>query len=136
MIPITQTQLHDPPHTIGNCFRASVASILEIGIDDMPHFEQTMFDGTDDSWYAEFVDWLYDQGYGLVEWYVTHPDHCDIYVGPPPGTYVLATGPSPRHETEAHCVVYRNGELAHDPHPEGGGLAGKPHAFRYIYPLG
>lgn len=134
MIPIKQTQLHDPPNSIGNCFRAAVASILEVGIDDIPPFEQAMFEGGSD-WYQQFVSWLYDQGYGLVTWHVTHPDHCDIYVGPPPGIYVLTTGPSPRNVGVGHCVVYRDGEMVHDPHPSGDGLASSPHTFEYIYSL-
>jgi hypothetical protein len=37
-----------------------------------------------------------------------------------PDTYCIANGPGPRGFR--HAVVYLNGELVHDPHPEGGGL--------------
>ena len=39
--------------------------------------------------------------------------------------WIVATGPSPRgtEEWHRHAVVWRNGNIIHDPHPSGAGLS-------------
>lgn len=101
MIPVTQTKLHDPDNGVnGNCWRAAIASILEIGIDDIPHLEDAEY-----GW-VDFHEFLLTQG--MV------PKFSDD----PPEGYVLAVGLSPRGVS--HCVVAKDGEFVHDPHPAGG----------------
>ena len=53
MIPVDQTKLHEPPVN-GNCTNAAFASILEIGIEEIPHFE----DMPANKWYPALLDWL------------------------------------------------------------------------------
>lgn len=49
----------------GNCFSASIASILEISIEDVPNFagEPGADDGT---WFIKFIKWCEDRGLGVV----------------------------------------------------------------------
>jgi len=57
MIPVQQTIDRIPG---GDCFRACVASVLEMKIDDVPHFcEDGKHDGV---WYLAFRDWLKERG--------------------------------------------------------------------------
>lgn len=111
MKKVFQTQLHtnDSP---GNCLRAAIASVLEIDIDSIPKFEDM---GDNPDWFVEFRKWSRESGYGIVNVY---PQSL------PPSGYSLAVGLSPRHSYiyTHHCVVTLNGEIVHDPHPDGTGL--------------
>lgn len=105
MIPVTQTQLHSD-QVKGNCLRAAIASILEIGIDSIPKFEEM---GED--WFIEFRRWSRDSGYGMVSVYRSNIR---------PKGYSIASGESPRGIY--HSVVAFDGEIVFDPHPSRAGL--------------
>lgn len=107
MIPITQSKLHNPPRSNGNCLAAALASILEISLEDVPEFEN-MSDG---EWYPRLRKWLRLLGYHLLCW------EEEIY----PPTFFIAHGPSPRGDWE-HSVVYKGRRMVHDPHPSREGL--------------
>lgn len=106
MKPIDQTKLHYPPKQHGNCLAASLASILEISIDDIPEFEEMGCE-----WWQSMLDWLFSLGFELLQ--------CDkeiVLRG-----YYLAMGKSPRGDFN-HQVVYYNGKMIHDPHPSKNGI--------------
>jgi len=104
MIPIKQTILHTE-QTKGNCMQAAIASILEMDIEEIPYFE-----GGD--WYFQLMRWLEDcYEIELVRW-----DYEVQFKG-----YYLVVGQSPRGDFK-HVVVYKNGEMVHDPHPDRTGL--------------
>jgi hypothetical protein len=111
MIPVFQTVKHNPPESYGNCYRACVASILEVGIDDIPPFE-TMAGFNDagesgDEWWQVYTGWLSERG--LFE--SRHP----VENGLVPKGYSILTGRSPRFPNTGHCVVALDGEIVHDP---------------------
>lgn len=117
MIPVDQQFLHDPANgQEGDCFRACIASILELPIEDVPHFAQLTGGRSEDFWNMAY-DWLEDRGYGYV--------HSTMLNGPifSKGSYHLLSGPSPRG-IGWHCVVALCGKIVHDPHPSRAGLAG------------
>lgn len=89
-----------------DCFRAAVASIMEIPLIRVPDLH-----GVKD-WRAEFVVWALHHGY-----------RCEFSNGarPYPGDYV-AIGESWSSPLRTHAVVYRNGVLFHDPHPDNKGF--------------
>lgn len=104
MRPVDQTKFGSPD---GNCFQASVASILELPLEEVPDF-----DG--DDWYEKFTEWLKPRGFypltfKMGEW------------KPPPDAYTIFGGKSPRGDW-LHAVVGIGGEVAHDPHPDRTGL--------------
>ncbi len=112
MIPVTQTKLyrsedHPEGRQRGNCQRAAMASILEIGIDDMPPFELA---ATSSDFWEDIRIWLEERGLRLAMY-----DEED-----PPKGYALAYGPAPRGVR--HAVVVLDGALAWDPHPSRDGL--------------
>nr|WP_228857592.1 hypothetical protein [Pseudomonas syringae] len=101
MKPIFQTKMFKYGQR-GNCMRAALASIFEIGIDEIPSFEE-MARG---EWGDAFKQWLFEIGYTLV----------DTKADPRLDDFYLAIGSAGEKDT-THCVVYYNGELAHDPYP-------------------
>lgn len=105
MSEVTQTILHgDPQGRQGNCLQAAVASLLDLRLDDVPHFVEL-----DGDWVQHLVDWAAGRG-----WSVTYarPDS--------PVPLGIACGPSPRGVH--HAVVMRDGAVAWDPHPSRDGL--------------
>ncbi len=95
----------------GNCLAACVASILEISIEVLPDFHAIHASG--ESWWNALVWTLRGRG-----WEVVLMAHCADLVAPP--GYHIAGGTTDRTEVPGgHYVVCLDGELAHDPHPEG-----------------
>jgi hypothetical protein len=107
MKPVDQTQFAGEG-VGGNCVQASVASILELPLSDVPHF--LAIADAPNQWELAMMDWMEERGVGYIrregEW---------IFDG-----YYLASGPSPRGVS--HMVVYHDGKLAHDPHPSRAGI--------------
>lgn len=103
----------------GDCVRAAVASILDLPLSEVPHFLQLQTDGGP-NWWLQLHAWLHHRGLAMYEVYED--------VDPEPGEYYIAAGPSPRGYVSSteyrtlHAVVYRDEQLAHDPHPDNDGI--------------
>lgn len=114
MIPVDQTQFAGEG-VGGNCVQASLASILNLPLTDVPHFLEIA--PRPEEWEFAFMDWLEERGVGYIrregEW---------IFEG-----FYLASGPSARGVH--HMVVYRDGKLAHDPHPSRVGILSVSQVF-------
>ena len=103
----------------GDCFRACVASLLDLPLEDVPHFATF---GVEGGWLLECRRWLKERGLTII--FTDEP--------PPAGCLAIASGPTPRGAE--HAVVVRGQELVHDPHPSRAGLSCATSAF-YILPL-
>lgn len=124
MRPVHQTTFyavdsedHDP--TRGNCLQAAIASVLELPLEEVPHFVAL----PQNEWWPALFNWFHDRGI-LVNYERIQDD-----IGRPiPGAWAplgipyLLAGPSPRGEF-SHVVVAMNHEVIHDPHPDATGLA-------------
>jgi hypothetical protein len=86
----------------GNCWRAAIASILELDIDDMPCFESMGH-----RFLTETRTWLNTNGYSLFRY---GPEN-------PPASYAIAVGESPRRKEVDHAIVVKDGVFVHDPFP-------------------
>lgn len=130
MKPVMQTGFGYPE---GNCFMASVASVIECELSDLPDLfsECCVWDDGKTVWNDDKNHWwdVTQRGLKKLGWYIL-----TIYpaTGVPAG-YALAGGDSPRAETVneegkkvGHIVVVLDGKLVHDPHPDGTGLLGEP----------
>ena len=113
MIPIDQTKLHSEIQT-GNCFQAAIASIFELSIEDVPEF-------LGKKWWFDFLEWAASKGMDIVRW----DDDVSL-----PG-YYLTAGKSPRGDFD-HVVVFKNGTMVHDPHPEKTGLANIKYIIAFL----
>ena len=128
MKPVMQTKLKPPR---GNCWAACVASVLELPLEDVPDVEFEQMDATPGApdvlrFWKVWREWLAERGLGLQ--CVGLSDEHPI----PPGILIV-TGRSPRGDWQ-HSVVYKDGVLAHDPHPEGGGVT-RVETLDLLYPL-
>lgn len=116
MTPVDQTLFHDPDGAvIGNCMQAAVASILDLPLDDVPHFAAA------DDWDHLFARWLHDRRMICLQVPILKlPDDMPV----------LLTGESPRGVS--HMVVGLGIGIAHDPHPSRDGLKTIKHAWALV----
>lgn len=121
MIRIKQNLLGRGPEfnePCGNCLQAALASVLELPLDQVPHFCDANAHGLGYDWYAEMNAWL-TQRFGLMVVYIRASPEWK-----PTGLHLLS-GTSPRGSQ--HETVGRDGAMVHDPHPVGGGVSGEMH---------
>lgn len=116
MTRIDQTIFATDPTRQGNCLSACVASWLERPLDQVPHFVElgVQAHGEEDTvyWWAMFIGYMAGHGYWPVQ--LETPEAAE------PGEIVFVMGMSPRGV--CHQVLYRDGELWHDPHPSRAGI--------------
>lgn len=89
----------------GNCFNACLATIFGLSLDDVPDFMK------DSLWYERFTDWSVKK-LGL------QPIDIQINGCPIPRGYHIINGES-KNGDYWHSVVGKDGEIFHDPHPDG-----------------
>lgn len=121
MIPVKQTIVHDIANGVyGNCFSACLASLLELHIDQVPHFTAHIPKGQRE-WTDLVNAWLRRRDLAYFE---VEASRFDLWVPVLEGIgYYVLTGPSPRGPDWDHAVVARGGRIVHDPHPDDTGLA-------------
>ena len=125
MKPVYQTIFSN---TLGDCFRACIASIFEFPITDMPNFwEQTQ----DTSTFWKLVDnWMRkNKGFRCLSVQFRKKDLHLV-----DGILCIACAKSPRNKDDDHAVVWKDG-LLHDPHPDSTGLLEEPDSFSLFVPL-
>jgi hypothetical protein len=101
MIPVDQTSFGKPE---GNCLQAALAFLLKLPLDEVPHVVPH------DDWWDRLTAWALRRGFELVP----------LAAAWTPRGYYLAAGPAAR--SLEHVCAYRDGALAHDPHPDRSGL--------------
>lgn len=131
MIPVHQTLTETGE---GNCLSASLASVLELSLDEVPDFVKEH--GL--NYYHAVNEWL--SQFGLM-WLrvVVPPDSLPRFRPLPAGAICLVTGHSPRGQGN-HSIVATiedgwNVKLLHDPHPSGRGIVGKPWFIEFLVPM-
>lgn len=130
MIPVDQT-MTVAEHGTGNCLAATIASVLEVSIDEVPNLVNQ------DTWFEDMVGFMRRRGFEYVCYIDARPDgswpeleqeEIDAF-----GGCVLASGFTDRiypegHEMAGkpilHAVVmdWATKTVAHDPHPSKAGL--------------
>jgi hypothetical protein len=114
MKPVFQTKFNSE----GNCFAACVASLLACDINEVP------FLGKEESWedYELRLNDFLKQRYQLFVYVVSYDleQYENFFKVDLKDTYYIVAGDAERGFF--HSVVYKNGKLAHDPHPSGVGL--------------
>lgn len=124
MKPLKQRNHHDPANGIyGDCHRAAIASILELSLDDVPHFcDPTQF--PENEWVKHERAWLHSRGLTTIT-QVYDGRLCDVLhsVGQlNPDTHAILGGKS--RTGCGHSVVICNGEIVHDPSLTDSGIVG------------
>jgi hypothetical protein len=111
MKPVFQTI--PAPDGKGNCLQACIASILELSLEQVPHFA-LWYDSSD--WHEKMNDWLMETA-GIYEITVAANS---MYLEQTYG-FAILNGMSERGVM--HSVVIHNGLMVHDPYPGGTGIA-------------
>lgn len=117
---IDQTIFAGDPTRKGNCVAACIATVVGAQLNEVPHFIEAGLELGDadeevssgNAWWAMMLGFL--AGRGLWAYELDSPADAE------PGELVLVAGPSPRGVL--HQVIYRDGELWHDPHPSREGV--------------
>jgi hypothetical protein len=122
MSGVEQTIFVGDPTRKGNCVAACVATLLDIPLEQVPHFVEfgiALGDSDDvhdisagNNWWSMLLGFM--AGKGLWPVHLDSLDHAER------GEVVFVAGKSPRGVT--HQVLYRDGELWHDPHPSRAGV--------------
>ncbi|MDV7194776.1 hypothetical protein [Mycolicibacterium fortuitum] len=119
---VDQEHFHDPDTgTVGDCWRACIASVTGCPIAEVPHFVQDH----GGEWFEATNAWLAER-YGERFWYYVGEEvaRAENRAGETTREYVLLDGKSPRgdwyHVVVADAVT---GQMVHDPHPSRAGLA-------------
>jgi hypothetical protein len=111
MKPVDQDQLYAPDgFGNGSCYTACLASLLELPLWMVPPFHQ-MFGRR--GWHERVNEWL-ERAHGMR---LVRTEEHEVDKLP---EHYLASGESSRGLM--HAVIYRRGELAHDPHPSREGI--------------
>lgn len=123
MTPLKQRNHHRPDEGIyGDCHRAAIASILELPLDDVPHFCDLNLYPED--WVKHEREWLHARGLTAIT-QVYDGRLADVLhsVGAlNPDTYCILGGTS--KTGCGHSVVICNGEIVHDPSLTDAGIVG------------
>ncbi|AXH59532.1 hypothetical protein [Pseudomonas amygdali] len=113
MKPIDQTKNLDDGQR-GNCLAACLASILELGLDQVPEFEEL----PPGEWKVELPKWAASIGVAITRRQAGEFN---------PGEHYVAVGHSPRGNL--HATVALGGEVVHCPAPTKCGIR----AINYIF---
>lgn len=124
MKPVMQTALG----LDGNCFAACLASLFDLGIDDLPNFvaQQRERDGSD--WAVPVREWLRARGFGIVMIGLNGDESVLRELG---GFYIVSGQSVPG---VWHATLWSGGRLVHDPHPSQCGIR-SPEVVDLLYPL-
>ncbi|NHA02006.1 hypothetical protein G5V59_26820 [Nocardioides sp. W3-2-3] len=118
---IDQTIFAGDPTRKGNCVAACIATVVGAQAQRGPPLHRggsrawvmpTKESGSGNAWWAMMLGFL--AGRGLWAYELDSPADAE------PGELVLVAGPSPRGVL--HQVIFRDGELWHDPHPSRDGV--------------
>lgn len=121
---------HDPNNGVnGDCVRAVIASLLnKENVEEVPHFGEGLDFSSSDAVpvFEQRIDaYLGTQQVKKFRTAYTCglDDLYNFVLRDNPGVPIIVEGMSPRGRN--HSVIYFNGVLAHDPHPDGGGIIGQ-----------
>jgi len=112
---------HDPDNgQYGDCYRTAIACILNLEIEDVPHF---FHDGADkETCNARVSEWLRERNLALF----SAPYDCslnrlsEIHASLNPGALCLLSGKSKTGTN--HTVIFKDGKIIHDPSPINAGI--------------
>lgn len=125
MTPVYQQEQHDLAKGIwGDCHRAALASLLDLPINDVPHF----CDGGPPDWPERERAWLAGRGMLFLLGVVPVVSQSDALryaslINPQPSQHFILSGASSADGLN-HSVVCRGERVVHDPDPEA--LTGQP----------
>jgi len=126
MKPVFQTDLS---RETGDCYRACIASLFELPIEEVPNFwlqipnsNNLVPDQLIKEWWLSIRLWS-ESRYNLVPLDFKWSEESDL-TWLLKDVYLIASGTSPRYPDLDHSVIIFNNKIVHDPHPSGVGFGG------------
>lgn len=113
----------------GNCMVSCYANYLELDIEDCPAFEE-LFDCKKPNgfWWDAVLLWWESHGY--LYYNSTNANDIPESVF---NDYYFVSGISPRDPSIHHLVIYKQGKLFFDPHPDNTGIVeGTESSFEWV----
>ena len=114
MKPIFQTKFggaEAPEEEQGNCMAACLASIFEVGLEEVPDFAGNIANG---KWFEIAQEWLAQRNLSL--W-------CTEMKYPPRGIHIRdVKSTTLANPDDGHVVVCEDGNVVHDPNPRSKGV--------------
>lgn len=113
----------------GNCFPACIASILEIPLEEVPHFFKEEADIINAIYKTK--DFLNKRGYNFYCFWKVGDSFVDIAPCPTKEfksiddkltSFWIAGGPIKEEPNCGHAVVYYGNEMVHNPNPKSSGI--------------
>ena len=101
---------HNPPVSYGDCFRACLATLFGVLTKEVPNFVEI----SDEGWWDVVNEWTQTRGW--------HAVHFECHNGWTAPGWAIACGKSNKSLLQ-HAVVYRDGDLWHDPAASRSGLS-------------
>ena len=121
-----------------DCYTACIATLLQVPYELVPRFmndnnETVDLDGNlEPDWHTVVMKFFNKAGLGLL-YLNTNEQHIKTMPG-----YIIVTGlsytPGMREKGIYHSVIYKDGELWHDPKPNPTGVI-VPEIIDFVYPL-
>lgn len=102
---------HDTNGVPGDCLKTTIANLMGLPYEDVPHFAQHV------NWWDYMRRWARSRGKDFM---CFTPEDTQLYFEST--DLVLGSGPSPRGNFWHACLYNANLELVHDPHPSRLGL--------------
>lgn len=119
MTPVRCTYV---PGEEGDCWRACIASILNLPALDVPNFGHMAGDDWDEM-YRLGREWLSQRGIGIFRTYCSAAWDLDklleVFSAANSGIPLIISGQSRRNPKESHAVIAINGKIIHDPSNSG-----------------
>lgn len=133
--PVTQTRFYDPDappdRQRGNCLSAVVASLMHLPIEAVPNFVQEDVDSDGEkNWWQSFWYFVHEHGHHVVLLRDDSQPRSPFPLPEPAEPYAVS-GVSPRDPLVHHIVIYQDGRMVHDPHPDRTGLVSLNDDFRW-----
>ena len=116
MTPLKQLYRHDPANgTIGDCCRTTLACLLDMRPEDIPHFSQTATNEVDETWESRRNGWLLTNGFYVVSLYHTGSldETLATFGGDNEDLYWMLSGIS--KNGVGHTVICWGDQIVHDP---------------------
>lgn len=109
--------------TPGDCWRCCIAAILQRDALTVPHFVARNGGLT---YETDTQTWLAELGFTLIRYKSARAQFPRMHGQAFSPFPIITCGPSPRSRStdDVHAVVYFDGKLVYDPHPDGSGLTG------------
>ena len=104
-----------PAEQRGNCFQASLATVLQMPLEEAFDCTDIKYDGKDGLWFRDLNKWLEQYRLGCI--FLETSKEKPAFVSEILGIHIAECMSKTLYHGERHAVVMQDGDLLHDPNP-------------------